>query len=850
MKFILKDYQSDAVADVLANLRHARDDFHSSRPRRSAFSLTAATGAGKTVMAAAVIEALFAGDDDFDFTADPGAVVLWFTSDPSLNEQTRHRIRQAADRIPPNRLKVIGSTFGEPKLSPGHVYFLNSQKLASRSLLVRGATDQLAVSPDLRARTFWEVLQNTIEDESLTLYVILDEAHRGMKQPSARESNEKSTIVRQLVNGEAGAPAVPIVLGISATVERFNNAMQHAQGRQTLPNVVVDSARVQESGLLKDDIRLEFPNEVGSFEHVLLKRAVTKVQEATTLWADYHEQQELTDDPVVPLLVVQVPNTPSDELLLGWIQVIREQWPTLERDAIAHVFGDHSDLALGPFTVPYISPEDVQERPHIRVLLAKDAITTGWDCPRAEVLVSFRPAQDQTHITQMLGRMVRTPLARRIPGDDRLNAVECILPLFNKQTATSVANAILGSESAETGTGGKPRVLMGAAEMKPNAAIPEAVWDAFDALPSETVPRKGAKPVKRLNGLAQALAHDRLVRGAHRQANEELIGVLDGVAARFKKHVEAAESDLRTVEGAAIVASIHTKEVVEADAFTELADERAVAADFKAAGRVLGAELARRYAEHLAKDHEDDDGYLTAHLQVAAIARVEGVQDELDRAADALTDKWLSEHRATLKTLPDERKAVYDELRAMAGEPQRLAVTRPTVRIEATKQADGTPVDTRDRHLMASEDGQYPIGELKGWETHVVDQELARADTVAWYRNPSRASADALAIAYQDAQGNWRRLCPDFVFFADVAGAIKPYIVDPHGHHLADALPKLNALCRYAAEYEDEFLRIEAVAEVNDTMRVLDLLDPKVRLAIADATDAKSLYAGPHAADY
>ena len=47
------------------------------------FSLTATTGAGKTVMAAAVIEALFDGDDDFDFEADPGAVVLWFTDDPS-----------------------------------------------------------------------------------------------------------------------------------------------------------------------------------------------------------------------------------------------------------------------------------------------------------------------------------------------------------------------------------------------------------------------------------------------------------------------------------------------------------------------------------------------------------------------------------------------------------------------------------------------------------------------------------------------------------------------------------------------------------------------------------------------
>ena len=33
----------------------------------------------------------------------------------------------------------------------------------------------------------------------------------------------------------------------------------------------------------------------------------------------------------------------------------------------------------------------------MRILLAKDAISTGWDCPRAEVMVSFRSATDKTH---------------------------------------------------------------------------------------------------------------------------------------------------------------------------------------------------------------------------------------------------------------------------------------------------------------------------------------------------------------------------------------------------------------------------------------------------------------------
>ena len=136
---------------------------------------------------------------------------------------------------------------------------------------------------------------------------------------------------------------------------------------------------------------------------------------------------------MIPLLVVQVPNTPSEDLLLDAVTTIRDEWPELPTDAIAHVFGEHSALEVGGHVIPYVSPEKVQDRTHIRVLLAKDAISTGWDCPRAEVLVSFRPATDETHITQMLGRMVRTPLARRIPGHDRLNSVECVLPQVQPQ---------------------------------------------------------------------------------------------------------------------------------------------------------------------------------------------------------------------------------------------------------------------------------------------------------------------------------------------------------------------------------------------------------------------------------
>ncbi|MDE2828304.1 MAG: DEAD/DEAH box helicase family protein [Bacteroidota bacterium] len=407
MRYTLKNYQEDAVEDVLEKLRRAKDMWLQYRDI-SSFSLSATTGAGKTVMAAAVIEALFYGSDNF--RADPGAVVLWFTDDPSLNEQTRRRIKEASDLLDNSRLCVIEPSFTGRQLEHGNVYFLNRQKLAKKGLLVR------ATRGDRQAPTFWDVLRNTIEDDTVTLYVILDEAHRGMRDSNG--ANEKETIVKRLVNGQDGVPAVPIVWGISATVERFSRAMERAKGRTQLPNVEVDPQDVQESGLLKDNILLDFPTERGRFETVLLRRATRLIKDATQRWDDHLGKQQ-----VAPLLVVQMPNTPEDRMLLMACRAIRDEWPDLDSDAMANVFGEHEELMIGSFSIPYVKPQDVQGRPHIRVLFAKDAVSTGWDCPRAEVLMSFRPASDKTHITQLLGRMVRTPLARRIEGDDLLNSV-------------------------------------------------------------------------------------------------------------------------------------------------------------------------------------------------------------------------------------------------------------------------------------------------------------------------------------------------------------------------------------------------------------------------------------------
>jgi hypothetical protein len=75
-------------------------------------------------------------------------------------------------------------------------------------------------------------------------------------------------------------------------------------------------------------------------------------------------------------------------------------------------------------------------------------------------------------------------------------------------------------------------------------------------------------------------------------------------------------------------------------------------------------------------------------------------------------------------------------------------------------------------------------------------------------------------------------------------------LVDPHGLHLADALPKLKGLALYAEHHPDAYRRIESVAEVKGKLRVLDLKRQDVRNAIAVAENAESLFSSNFAGYY
>lgn len=860
MKFTLKEYQSDAVRDALNNLKDAQDDWRR-KSRKCAFSLTAVTGAGKTVMAAAAFEALFHGDDEFDFDADPGAVVIWFSDDPSLNEQTRFRLMEASDRINHNDLVVVENTFNRPQFEAGKIYFLNTQKLGKNSLLVRGHDQEELEAqagallpetrPDLRAYTIWDTIKNTIENPELTLYLVLDEAHRGMGNATVKE---KGTIVQRLINGFGSVPGIPVVWGISATVERFNKAIEFAGKHIKLPNVVVDAVKVQESGLIKDIILLDIPAEAGDFDTVLVRRATDKLKESTIAWYEYAKQQEEARA-VVPLMVLQVPNTPDPNEIGRALDTIFDRYPELPPASVAHVFGDHTTQQFGNHNVPYIEPQRVQDSTWVRVLIAKDAISTGWDCPRAEVMVSFRSASDRTHITQLLGRMVRSPLARRIPGNDRLNAVDCLLPRFNKKTVEEVVDALMKGDDSAPPTG---RILIDYVEVKPNPEANPLVWEAFESLPSQTRPQRGAKPARRLTALAHELASDGILVGAGRLAHGVMHKALDAFQESQKDKIQAKRKSVLTVGGKTVMADMKGKEKTFNE-FWEDADVAVIDDAYRRATRIFSPDIAKTYVEHLAQKVAsiDDDpeefleAIVEARVTVAGLGLVTEVQSYFDAEADKLARAWLYEYAPQIKALPDDRKESYRQIVEMSTEPQSVDLAKPESRYEATKARENDKeinFPTWKSHLLADQDGKYPA-ELNQWEQTVVETESQRAGFRFWYRNPQQPGQSSLGIAYLEDE-QFKIVRPDFIFFAEQDGKIVVDLVDPHGLHLADALPKLQGLAAYAKEHADAYRRIEAVAEASGKLRVLDLTRADIRQAILGASSAKSLFEGLLATEY
>jgi type III restriction enzyme len=828
MRFDLLDYQRAAAMDCLHRLNRGRLDW-ANHGAHSSFALSAVTGAGKTVIASAVIEAMIHGSSDLGTDPDPRAAFLWVTDDPSLNRQTRMKMLASSDMLQPARLSVLDNDFLDSTLAANRVYFLNIQKLSKSAGLAQGGHN-------LRQHSMWEILGNTINGGNVDLYLVLDEAHRGMKAVSDRKS-----VVQRIISGQSGSnPPTPVVWGISATISRFTVAMEGTINRTTYPPVEVDINGVRASGLVKDEIVLDEPNESGTFSGTLLREAVRTTLDFERRWANYSSSQ---DEPgVLPVLVVQVTDKASDASLSATVATIESEWPNLGPEAVAHVFGEHVRLNLSSRAVDWVPPESIQGDTEIRVVLAKQAISTGWDCPRAEVLYSERPAKDVTHIAQIIGRMVRQPLTHRIGTDDFLNTVACYLPLFNRDALGSIKSELEGTGSGNGDHRVGSTIVRRGAIFERNRAIAADVFSEIITLPSVPAPDAYADPLRRAKELARLLTDtakgEALLPVAGALLTKALMAKLDGMAAQYAEQVDRNVIDLETVDVRRSRLSILNNELG-----SETRSISTHASDLMHdAGRIINRikeGVGKDYLAHRAARRPAHQDLLDVRVQVAALFTIDDVRSQIGEEATKWVRTQLARFHAEIANTTGATRDAFRRIQEQTTEPEAVTIDLRDNAVAATVDGDGTELRTYPGHVYADESGVYPL-RLNDWEEVVVNSELGRPSFAGWYRNPSRPSPSALRIAYRSDAGVWTSVQPDFVFASRRDdGTVGLSIVDPHGDHLADALPKLKALAGYAEQFGDRFIRIESISKVGDDLMVLDLLDPKVRTVVRSFTGAE-----------
>ena len=444
MRVELFPFQKRALADIRMKTAEAMGSYHRTHAPQ-VVSFTAPTGAGKTIIMSALIEAILFGDEQYMEQQD--AIIVWLSDSPQLNEQSKQKIDSKADKIKLSQCVTVSEeSFDKEVFEDGHVYFLNTQKLS--------VTSKLTKNGDGRTYTIWQTLANTVREKSDRLYFIIDEAHRGMQ---GREASKATTIMQKFIKGsdEDHIPPMPVVIGMSATTQRFNALVEGTSS--TIHKSIVTADEVRTSGLLKDRIVITYP-EAGAVNNdmAILQAAADDWKEKWEHWTQYCFEQHYAY--VNPILIIQVLNGTGGKLtdtnLDDCIAKIEERTGfKLENGQVVHTFGGTTaSLTVNGFEVRYEEPSRIADDRNIRVVFFKENLSTGWDCPRAETMMSFKHANDATYIAQLLGRMVRTPMQMHIQVDDVLNDVHLFLPYFNEETVKDVVEALQSTEGGDIPT--------------------------------------------------------------------------------------------------------------------------------------------------------------------------------------------------------------------------------------------------------------------------------------------------------------------------------------------------------------------------------------------------------------
>jgi type III restriction enzyme len=822
MKLELKQFQEIAARDIIGELDEARLSVAKGKPQ--AVILSAPTGSGKTITLAEVIDLILGGGDGIP--ARPQTTFLWLSDSPELNVQSANKLLGACDFLPYHKMiRIESDVFDDEYLQPGYVYFINTQLLGKDKLLTKESGDR-------RKFTFWQTIARTIERAPEDFILVIDEAHRGA---TANDKNRTTIMQKFIVGSESdGLPPVPLVLGMSATPQRFTTLLGNTNRTQRPINISTDDVR--SSGLLKDWIVVKHPRTAVAGDLTLLESATKSWKQFTKLWETYCTQEK-EKEIMRPILVVQIEdgsgNVLTRTLLDDVVRVIERHSGPLGLNEIVHCLQDQTDIEAGGRIIRKVEASRVQESQDVKVVLFKTALSTGWDCPRAEVMMSFRRAQDQTSIAQLVGRMIRTPLARRIGTNEVLDTVELYLPHYDADALEAVLERLRNPDAQE----GVPTRVETAVESYSRNPDLEKVFGNLDKLPTYSVDRvPRMSEVKRALRLSGLLVHEGIDVDADDDAREQLIKKLKVIRDKCASDKPAWDTVIReggeievdvsrVVTGAMKVAG---KTSVKVTLVEENIDQL-----FEESGRMLasGEGLHRTYW----KRYHDKAHPNHAKLELFAVLNQPETFPAMERLAKHMFDELWSKHKVNIQRLPVAARKKFQSLIQAAGEAALLTWELPVVIVE---KKEG---DVWKQHLYCDAKGGFSA-KLTGWEKELLEGEMKNPDFVAWLRNLPRREW-AICIPYELA--GLKSFYPDFVILRKRGKDLLVDFLEPHDDSRTDTWAKAKGLAAYADKHGMELGRLIIARKKDKVWQMADVNEKETRARarrMQSSSDLESLF--------
>ena len=506
-----------------------------------------------------------------------------------------------------------------------------------------------------------------------------------------------------------------------------------------------------------------------------------------------------------PILVVQVENASGGKItrtnlsdVLGTIEAGIGR--SLKEGEIAHAMHDSGDFDIGGRKLRKVDASRIEEDKNIGVVIFKTSLSTGWDCPRAEVMMSFRKAEDHTYIAQLLGRMVRTPLARRVESNAALNDVHLFVPYFDSEAVSSVISDLQNVENVPP------------ADIEPStdSVVLQRREDAdliFAALEQLVTYRLNAaraqKDLRRCIALARALTHDSIDASALDTARKIVLGWMKAQVESLATTDElgAAKKGVLQVAVKAVAVSGGIATPAQDANYAIGASEIDIDRLFEDAGRSLGNGLHKDYW----RDQEERDA-TDVKVEVVALSGNHAAMAAIEKLAEQSFNKLYDDYKGVIGKLGEAHRARYERLRLAAAKPSEIPWHLPSsIPFRRPKTA---PV--RARHIYVESTGVFRC-ELGGWESTLLDEELADSSVIGWLRNLPRKPW-SLEIPYESG-GETKPMYPDFVVARKVGKGIAVDILEPHNPSLADNFEKAAALAKFAAAHGHRFGRIELVRQ-------------------------------------